>query len=65
MARFTAPNGQQVEKIVTASGGTVYIDTSISPKLLDAMRVKVRARLAEIEKERAMRSFSTEVKSKR
>lgn len=53
MARFIASNGQEVEKVVTPSGGTVYIDASVSPVLLDAMLVKVRARLAEIAKERA------------
>lgn len=65
MSRFTAPNGQSVEKIVTTAGGTVYLDTSVSDKLLNAMRIKVRARLAEIDKERAMRSSVIDGESKR
>ncbi len=56
MTRMTAPNGLEVEKVVTPSGGTVYIDASTSKELLDAMLDKVRARLSEIANERTARA---------
>jgi hypothetical protein len=44
--RFTAENGREVVKIVTDSGATGYIDTSIPLEVIEAWRRRISAALA-------------------
>lgn len=46
ITRFTAENGREVVKIVTDSGTTGYIDTSIPPEVMKAWHRRISAALA-------------------
>lgn len=41
--RFTAGNGREVVRIVTDSGATGYIDSSIPPEVIEAWQRRLRA----------------------
>lgn len=45
MERFTAPNGEEVVKVVTPSGVTGYIAASVPAEALIGMRDKMIAKL--------------------